>query len=169
MQHRFILKIKIFFLVLVLALCGLVNINAFAATDIKGTLTFVVYVTNVCKINVLSNLDFGSFNSVPSVEQTAGQIQISCTSQPTNNWTMQLTTSGTGARTLTRGGTSPATLSYTVYRDNLHLTPWLSTYSYSSLAQTVTIPVYGVIPTQTLPAANTTPFTDSIPITLTYY
>jgi spore coat protein U-like protein len=136
----------------------------------SGTTSATATVSSNCTIGS-TNVSFGSQGTLTSNIDAQGTLSIQCTSQLP--YAVSLNGGNSGAtdptlRKMTKGANS---ITYGLYRDAAHSLGWGSTSGVNTasgtgtgVAQTLT--VYGRVPPQTTPKANT--YSDSIIATITY-
>lgn len=144
--------------------------QALAAT---ATSTFNVTMTIVesCSVTDHTDLNFGSANGLQAAVNQTSTIEVTCTNS--TPYTIGLD-AGTNAsddqRRMMGGATNSEYISYGLYRDTGHTTPWGNaegswadgTGTGSSQVYTV----YGRVPAQASPSAGN--YTDTVTVTVTY-
>ena len=143
---------------------------AFATTT---TSTFPVQITiqSSCTILSASTLNFGTQGVLTAAVNQTSTIAVQCTNTTPYNIGLNAGTA-TGATVTTRKMTNgAATVSYALYSNAGMTTNWGNTVGTDTVAGTgngasQSYTVFGQVPAQTTPAANT--YTDTITVTVTY-
>lgn len=143
---------------------GLVSLPADASGQATATFQVSLTVTTDCSISA-NPLAFGSANSAlatTAINQTTS-LSVTCTTGA--NYTLSLdkgsTTGSSVATRLLAGSSGNAhTVQYQLYSDNSHSTIWGDSTGGSTVSGTGTgsaqsITVYGQVPAQTIPTADT--------------
>jgi spore coat protein U-like protein len=156
----------------VCALLVLLSAGPSAAATAVGELQVSVTITAECQVASTAALSFGSHGVLASTLDATGTISVQCTD--TTPYAIALGTgNGAGAtiaaRKLTGGG--GATITYGLYRDAGRTQAWGETIDSDTQAGTgdgtaQSFTVYGRIPAQTTPVADT--YQDTVAITVTY-
>jgi spore coat protein U-like protein len=143
-----------------------------AAATAVGQLQVSVTITAECQVSSTAALSFGSHGVLAAALDATGTITVQCTD--TTPYDIALGP-GTGAgatiaaRKLT--GSGGATITYGLYRDAARTQAWGETIDSDTQAGTgdgtaQSFTVYGRIPAQTTPVADT--YQDDVAITVTY-
>jgi len=156
--------------VAVLTAMFLLTSNA-QATTTTSTFAVQLTITSSCVINSASTLNFGSQGVLTANVDQTSTILVQCTNTTTYNIGLNAGTA-TGATVTTRKMTNgAATVSYSLYSDSGRTTNWGNTVGTDTVSATgngasQTYTVYGRVPSQTTPAANS--YSDTITVTVTY-
>ncbi|NGY04417.1 Csu type fimbrial protein [Solimonas terrae] len=147
------------------------SLPAMAATDLTTTFQARIVILNACIALSASDLDFGSRGVLSANIDQTSTINITCTSGAP--YTVKLNAganAGTTNDVNTRRMKSSATnyVSYNLYSDSAGGTTWDNTtgVTRSGTGSVENITVYGRVPPQTTPPADT--YTDTVTVTLTY-
>jgi spore coat protein U-like protein len=147
------------------------TLPAIAATA-TGNLTVRITITNECKVQTGSDLNFGSHGVIDADIDVDSSIGVQCTTGQTYDVGLGVGL-GAGATTAVRKMTGPAsaTINYTIYRESTRTQLWGTTIPTETVSGTgngsvQNITVYGRVPTQTTPGAGL--YTDTVAITVTY-
>ncbi|XSG83409.1 MAG: Csu type fimbrial protein [Methyloligella sp. ZOD6] len=150
-----------------------IALSAVPALPATVTDTFQVSITIQadCTISTaLSDINFGTEGVLDT--DVAASSTLSCTCSSGTPYTIGLNEgTGTGAtvavRKMTNGG---STVDYSLYTDSGHTTVWGNVSGEWVSANGTGLPqlftIYGLVPTQTTPAAGT--YTDTITVTVTF-
>ena len=155
--------------VVVLAILASVR-TAWAATT-TTTFNVSITITASCVINSASNLSFGSQGILTANVDVTSTVQVQCTNTTPYNIGLDAGTA-TGATVTTRKMTNgAATVSYSLFSNAGRTTNWGNTVGTDTVASTGTgasqsFTVYGRVPPQSTPAAQT--YNDTITVTVTY-
>lgn len=137
-------------------------------TGISFTTTATV--SNLCTIST-SSVNFGSVTSLSSGVPATGSVTLQCTNGDAYNVGLNAGT-GSGAtisnRLMTKGS---STIIYSLYQNGTHTSVWGTTLGTNTVAGTgtganQTLTVFGLVPSQTIPAPGT--YTDTVVATVTY-
>ncbi len=118
---------------------------------------------------------FGIFSG--SQVASLGTISFTCVGSGNTNYTIALSTGGSGTYSVRHMSNGPATLSYNLYRDAAHTLIWGNGTGGTVVAsgtivlrgttsQTANWPVYGLLPAQPTPGPGA--YSDTIIVTVTY-
>ncbi len=156
-----------------LAAFGLAAASAQAAT-VTNSMPVKITLVAACNVTTVAptTLDFGSGIGLltANIDQTS-TITVTCSNNASYNIGLDAGLA-TGATVTTRAMTNgAATVKYAIYRDSGRTLNWGNTVLTDTLAGTgsgvpQTITVYGRVPVQTTPAANT--YNDTVGVTVTY-
>ena len=160
------------------------NCNSGGGND-SGTGTIIVgyngttaTVSGSCQISLgktISDLDFGSVNSLGSAQNGTTTISVSCPGSTT--WKMGLSngTYASGTQRRMKHSTSASYINYELYRNSARTQRWgndttggTDTVNGSGAAQTnpTVITVYGQVPAQAQPTTGN--YSDTVTVTLVY-
>ena len=136
----------------------------------SGTASVTATVSSLCTVSS-TNVSFGTQGVLNTNIDAQGTLSVQCSSQLPYAVSLDGGTSGAtnpAQRKMTRGANS---ITYGLYRDAAHSLPWGSTAGTNTASGTgtgnsQTLTVYGRVPPQTTPKANT--YNDSIIATVTY-
>lgn len=143
---------------------------ALAATT-TTTFSVQLIITAECAINSASALNFGTDGVLSADIDQTSTISVTCTNTTPYNIGLNAGT-GTGATVAVRKMTNgAATVNYMLYREVGRTTIWGNTVGTDTVSATgngaaQTHTVYGRVPVQSTPVANT--YTDTITVTVTY-
>ena len=141
------------------------------AATTTSTFTVQMTVTSSCVINSASTLNFGSQGVLTANVDNTSTLQVQCTNTTPYNIGLDAGT-GSGATVAARKmSNGSATVTYSLYSDIGRTTVWGNTVGTNTVSGTgngasQAYTVYGRVPAQTTPAANT--YTDTITVTVTY-
>jgi spore coat protein U-like protein len=143
------------------------------ATTATTTFNVQITITNACVIGSATNINFGTVGVIGATGVSAtGTITATCTLLAPYNVGLNQG-AGTGATIGARLMTSAAaaTVTYSLYQDASHLLVWGNTIGTNTVASVGTgtaqaFTVFGLVPSQTTPAANV--YNDTITVTLTF-
>ncbi|MBS7544862.1 Csu type fimbrial protein [Ancylobacter oerskovii] len=142
--------------------------NAVTTTSNLGV---SITINATCAISAVSNVNFGSVGLLNTALTAEGSFEVQCTNG--TPYVISLGTgTGTGATTTNRLMTSGAeTVAYSLYRDSGHTQVWgvdsgTDTVSASGNGSAQPYTVYGRVPSQTTPTANT--YSDTVIISVDY-
>jgi len=152
------------------AALSMIAAPAFAATA-TGSFNSQLIITDECKVQSTTNLDFGSDGVLDTNIDATSSFDVQCTTGTA--YTLSLD-GGNGAsgttttRTMENGGSA---VNYTLWKDAGRSQNWgdtggeiMTSLTGDGALQSYT--VYGRVPAQTTPAAAT--YTDTVTITVTY-
>ncbi|TCU30559.1 spore coat protein U-like protein [Rhizobium azibense] len=144
---------------------------AIAATA-TGNMTVRITIQSECKIQTVSDLDFGTAGVIDANIDQTSSIGVQCTSGQTYNVGLSAG-SGADATTAVRKMTGPgaATINYSLYRDAARTQVWGVTVGTDTVTGTgngdvQNVTVYGRVPPQVTPESGV--YTDTVAITVTY-
>lgn len=147
------------------------TLPAIAATA-TGSMNVRITITDECKVQTASDLDFGSHGVIDANVDQTSTINVQCTTGKSYNVGLSAG-AGTGATVAVRKMTGPAsaTIDYTIYRESTRTQLWGTTIPTDTVGGTGNgaiqpLTVYGRVPPQTTPPAGL--YTDTVSITITY-
>jgi spore coat protein U-like protein len=143
------------------------------AATATTTFNVQITITNACVIGSATNINFGTVGVIGATGVSAtGTITATCTLLAPYNVGLNQG-AGTGATIGARLMTSAAaaTVTYSLYQDASHLVVWGNTIGTNTVASVGTgtaqaFTVFGLVPSQTTPAANV--YNDTVTVTLTF-
>jgi len=142
-----------------------------AASTATSDLAVSLSIVSTCTVGTVGAVAFGNAGILAAPLTATGTISVTCTT--TTPYSMGLNQGANGASVTSRelkGATSGALISYALYQDAAHSINWGNTSGFWETGvgaggpQTMT--VYGVLPPQTTPTADS--FSDSVTITVNY-
>jgi len=139
-------------------------------TSTSTTFGVSITIENSCTIVSASDMDFGPVGTLTSQVTSSSTIVLNCTTGAPYTITLDAGT-GSGGTTSTREMTNGSeTVSYQLYSDNGLTQPWGLTAS-DDVSSTGTgldqsFPVFGAVPIQPTPSANT--YTDTIGVVVNF-
>lgn len=146
-------------------------LSAIAATA-TGSMNVRITITDECKVQTASDLDFGSHGVIDANVDQTSTINVQCTTGKSYNVGLSAG-AGSGATVAVRKMTGPlaATIDYTIYRESTRTQLWGTTIPTDTVGGTGNgaiqpLTVYGRVPPQTTPPAGL--YTDTVSITITY-
>lgn len=141
------------------------------AATVSADMTVQITIQNACDVSTVAptTLDFGTQGPLTANVDNTSTVTVTCTDGATYN--VGLNGGGTGnvaARQMTNG---TDTIDYQLYRDSGHTQPWGTTIGTDTVAATgngnaQSYTVYGRVPPQTTPPADT--YTDTVSVVVTY-
>lgn len=140
------------------------------AVTATGSFNAQIIITDECKVQSSTNMDFGSDGVLDAIINTTSSFNVQCTSGTTYTLSLDDGT-GTGSTTTRTMENGANAVNYTLWKNAARTQNWGDTggdimtgLSGSGANQSYT--VYGQVPTQTTPPAGT--YTDTVTITVTY-
>ncbi len=143
---------------------------AYAATD-TSSMTVRIVIQSSCDVHTVAptDMDFGTQGALTANIDQTSTITLTCT--PTTTYDVGLNGGGSGninARVMINGTED---VGYQLYSNAGRTTVWGNTVGTDTVAGTgngsaQTLTVYGRVPPQTTPPANT--YTDTVTVTVTY-
>lgn len=154
-----------------LAGIGLLATLPAMATDLTTTFQARIVIVNACTALSANTLDFGSQGVLSADVDQTSTMSVTCTSGAPYSVKLNAGANPSSAGDVdTRRMKSSGTdyVSYNLYSDSAGGTTWENTtgVARTGTGSAETITVYGRIPAQTTPAADT--YTDTVTVTLTY-
>jgi spore coat protein U-like protein len=148
------------------------SIGPASAATTTNTFNVQIIIAAECTIQSAADLDFGSTGVLDTVVDATTTIDVQCTDTTPYNIGLDAGT-GTGATVAARlmTGSGAPTVTYSLYQDSGHSTVWGETIGTDTVSGTgngavQSYTVYGRVPVQSTPAADT--YTDVITVTVTY-
>jgi len=150
-------------------LLGAPACNTVASTGTFG-FTVTAPVVNNCTI-ATTNVAFAAATGLSTALSTTGSLSVTCTNNDAYRISLNGGTSGNvAARTMI--SSAGRTVSYQLYSDSTRMTVWgdgnngTATYTAVGTGLAQTVPVYGLVPTQTTPPPGS--YTDTITATIAF-
>ena len=140
-----------------------------AAVPVTASFTAQITIIDDCDIVSAGNMNFGTAGVLAAAVDATSTLSVQCTASTAYNIGLDAGVTGTIAtRQMENGG---AVVNYMMYSDSGRTSNWGETIGTDTvsatgngLAQTHTI--YGRVPAQSTPAANT--YTDTVTVTVTF-
>ncbi len=149
----------------------LMSVNSVGAATTTATFNAQIIIIEDCDIVSASNLDFGTEGVLASNVDATATLSVQCTNSTTYNIGLDAG-SGAGATTTTRKMSNGLqTVDYQMFTDPGRTNNWGDSIGTDTVAATGTglaqnYTIYGRVPPQSTPSANT--YTDTVTITVTF-
>lgn len=163
------MNMKTSMLAIAIATSGLVFSTA-QAQSVTAVMPVTITIENACEISTApTTMDFGTHGVLSSNVDSTSTISVTCTTDAAYNIGLDGgASSDVSARTMTNGTNS---VGYQLYQEAGRTTAWGNTDGTDTLASTGTgteqqFTVYGRVPAQTTPPADT--YNDTVTVTVTY-
>jgi spore coat protein U-like protein len=143
--------------------------SAFAATA-TGTFNSQITITAECKVQSASAMNFGSHGVLDAAVTSSSTIGVQCTNN--QGYSVSLDGGLNGNTTTRKMKNGSEFVNYSLWQDASHTQNWGNTAGTDTLASltgngsTQSYTVYGLVPAQATPTANT--YTDTVTVTVTY-
>lgn len=146
--------------------------GAALAQTATGDLSVQITITGGCVLDTVTNINFGTHSILNDKIEGSGSISVLCTTGEPYFITLGAGIAP-GATVNDRRMTSQSgdTIQYQLYQDAPRTKIWGVTQNVNAVAGTgtgsaETIPIYGLVPSQTTPRAGV--YTDTVTVTLNY-
>lgn len=155
------------------SLVPLVFVGPAGAATVNTSFLVQIIIQNSCVITSSNNLDFGTHGVLSSAVNVTTTLSVQCTSG--HPYSIGLSAGGgAGATTAIRKMTGPApgflTIDYSLYKDIGRTQVWGDAggelVSTSGTGSSVSFTIYGRVPVQATPPAET--YSDTVQVTVTY-
>ncbi len=145
--------------------------NSTRAATATGSFTSQITITAECTVQSTNTLDFGSHGLLTSDVDATATFTILCTDGTSYNIGLNGGTTAGGTTTTRLMDNAGTTVSYKMFSDAGRTVNWGDTVGTDTVSGTgngtdQTLTIYGRVPAQSTPAANT--YTDTITVTITY-
>jgi len=165
-MNKYIKKLGVLASASAMAVMSVVAVDAAVVTT---TFTAQIIIENDCDIVSAGNLDFGTEGVLAANVDTSAALSIQCTNGTAYNIGLDAGATGTIAtRQMANGG---ATVDYQMFSDAGRTSNWGETIGTDTVSATgtgsaVIHTIYGRVPAQATPAANT--YTDTVTVTVNF-